>query len=102
MMNGIIIKITDKNIVIGFENGTAKEFPIENLNFEPYINAQVLIFDDIITLAQNSKRRKSHTGVRFNNTLLITKINISLIFLVFFNCYNIFYILSCTTWKNLF
>lgn len=42
-MNGIIIKITDKNIVIGFENGTAKEFPIENLNFEPYINAQVLI-----------------------------------------------------------
>ena len=83
MMNGIIIKITDKNIVIGFENGTAKEFPIENLNFEPYINAQVLIFDDIITLAQNSKRRKSHTGVRFNNTLLITKINISLLFLVF-------------------
>ena len=82
-MNGIIIKITDKNIVIGFENGTAKEFPIENLNFEPYINAQVLIFDDIITLAQNSKRRKSHTGVRFNNTLLITKINISLLFLVF-------------------
>ena len=83
MMNGIIIKITDKNIVIGFENGTAKEFPIENLNFEPYINAQVLIFDDIITLAQNSKRRKSHTRVRFNNTLLITKINISLLFLVF-------------------
>ena len=82
-MNGIIIKITDKNIVIGFENGTAKEFPIENLNFEPYINAQVLIFDDIITFAQNSKRRKSHTGVRFNNTLLITKINISLLFLVF-------------------
>ena len=36
-MNGIIIKITDKNIVIGFENGTAKEFPIENLNFEPLL-----------------------------------------------------------------